>query len=91
MKKKTILISVAIITLVAFGTVSSACAFADPVSISIALGAGFLTLVTATEQVKETKAAMAQQRTKEQQAKQPEDNGAPASNLATQTVVQPAS
>lgn len=90
MRKKTILISFAIITLVAFGTVSSAYAFADPISISIVLGAGFISLVTAAEEVKDTKAAMALQQAKEQQAKQQEENSAPTTGLATRITVQPA-
>jgi len=90
MRKKTIFISIAIITLVAFGTVSSAYAFADPISISIVLGAGFITLVTAAEQVKDTKAVTAQQQAKELQTKKKAGDSSPAPSLVTQTVVQPA-
>jgi len=90
MRKKTIFISIAIVALVTFGTVSSAYAFADPISISIVLGAGFITLVTAAEQVKDTKAVTAQQQTKERQTKKKAGDSAPAPSLVTQTVVQPA-
>ena len=90
MRKKTILISIAAITLVAFGMVSSAYAFADPVSISIVLGAGFITLVTAVESIKQTKAVTAQKQTKELQTKQKAGDLAPAPSLVTQTAVQPA-
>ena len=87
MRKKTILISIAIITLVAFGLVSSAYAFADPISISIALGAGFFTLITAAEGIKQTQAVTAQKQTKELQTKQKADNSAPSPSLATQSAV----
>lgn len=90
MRKKTIIISIAIITLVAFGTVSTAYAFADPISISIALGVGFLTLVTVAEEVKDTKATMAQQQAEEQQAKQKTGDSIPASSLMTHTAIPPA-
>jgi len=88
MRKKTILISIAIITLVAFGTVSTAYAFADPISISIALGAGFFTLVTAAEGIKQTQSATAQKQTKELQTKQKAGDSVPAPSLVTQTTMQ---
>lgn len=90
MRKKKILISIAILTLVTFGSVSSAQAFVDPVSISIALGIGFFTLVSASEGIKNTDTATAQKQTKELESKQKLSNSTEKPNWVTQTTVHPA-
>ena len=47
MRKKSIIIPVAVLTLMAFGMVVPASAFVDPVSLTLILGAGFLTFYAA--------------------------------------------
>ena len=47
MRKRSIIIPVAVVTLLAFGMFAPASAFVDPVSMTLILGAGFLTFYAA--------------------------------------------
>jgi uncharacterized membrane protein (DUF441 family) len=68
MKKKMLIIPIVVITLVAFGTVSSAHAIVSLTSLTVALAAGFLTTVLAADGIKRTKAELAQKKAKTQDA-----------------------
>ena len=61
MRKKSLIIPIAIIALVAFGSVTSANAFIDPISLSVIIGSSFLTLVTASETIKHIKTESAKE------------------------------
>lgn len=87
MRKKTTIISIAIIALIAFGTVSSAHAIVEPVSLAVVLGAGFITLVTASEGIKHTQAEIVQKQETPSEAKQKKVDAYPKSGLITQTTV----
>ncbi len=58
--KKQVSIIFTILTLVSFGSVSSARAFVDPVSLTLILGAAFTTVVTGAEVSKQTREKQAQ-------------------------------
>ena len=47
MRKRSIIIPIAVVTLLVFGMVAPASAFVDPVSMTLILGAGFLTFYAA--------------------------------------------
>ena len=47
MRKKSIIVPIAVVTLLVFGMVAPASAFVDPVSMTLILGAGFLTFYAA--------------------------------------------
>jgi flagellar motor component MotA len=73
MKKKALIIPIAIIALLAFGTVTSAQAFVDPISLSVIIGASFLTLVTANEVIKNPTTKPVQKQAKTPELKQTAD------------------
>lgn len=66
MRKKIFIIPIAMVTLLAFGTVSSAHAFVDLFSLTVVLGAGFLTSVLAADEIEHTKAELAQKEAEKQ-------------------------
>ncbi len=66
MRKKMLIIPIVVLTLVAFGTVSSAHAIVSLTSLTVALAAGFLTTVLAAEGIKHSKAESAQKEAKKQ-------------------------
>lgn len=70
MIKKSVVIFVAIIALMSFGTVSSAQAFIDPASLSIILGATMISIVVESEHVQHVKEEHA--KSQEQQKKDTE-------------------
>lgn len=86
MRKKAIVIPTVIVVLLVFGTVTSAHAFVDPISLSVIIGASFLTLVTANEVIKHTSTEPTQERAKTQEFKQKVDDSSKVSSVTTQMV-----
>jgi flagellar motor component MotA len=84
MRKKALIIPIAIIALLAFGTVTSANAFIDPISLSVIIGACFLTLVTANEAIKHTDTKPAKEQVKTPELKQKDGDSSKVSQVFTQ-------
>ena len=84
MRQKMLIIPIVVITLVAFGTVSSAHAVVDLVSLTFVLGVGFLTSVLAAEGIKHSKAELAQKEAKAQDAEKKTNDVMQVSDLKTQ-------
>ena len=84
MRKKMLIIPIVVITLVAFGTVSSAHAIVSLTSLTVALAAGFLTTVLAADGIKRSKAESAQKEAKTQDVKKKPNDDIQVSSLETQ-------
>ncbi len=84
MRKKALIIPIAIIVLLAFGAVTSANAFVDPISLSVIIGVGFLTLVTANEAIKNANTQPVQEQAKAQELKQKFNDSSNVSRVVTQ-------
>lgn len=84
MRKKSLIIPIAIIVLLAFGAVTSAQAFVDPISLSVIIGASFFTLVTANEVIKHSKPKPVQEQTKTWELKKKTDDSSKVSSVVTQ-------
>ena len=84
MRKKTLIIPIAIIALVAFGTVTSAHAFVDPISLSVIIGASFFTLVTANEAIKHANTKPVQEQASAKKLKQKANASPKVSGAVTQ-------
>ena len=84
MRKKSLIIPIAIIALVAFGSVTSANAFIDPISLSVIIGASFLTLVTANETIKHIKTESAKEHVNIPKFKKKNDGSTKISRMVTQ-------
>lgn len=74
MRKKSLIIPMAIVVLLVFGIGSSANAFVDPISLSVIIGASFLTLVTANEVAKQYNTEPVKAQAKAQELKQNVDD-----------------
>jgi flagellar motor component MotA len=85
MRKKALIIPVAVIALLAFGTVTSAHAFIDPISLSVIIGAGFLTLVAANEAIKNTNTKTVKEQAKAPKIIQKDNGSSRVSQVATPT------
>ena len=85
MRKKALIVPIAIIALVAFGTVTSANAFVDPISLSVSIGASFLTLVTANEMIKHTNTEPAKEQANTPELNQKINDSTKLSKVATHT------
>ena len=83
MRKKSLIIPMAIVVLLAFGTVTSANAFVDPISLSVLIGTTFLTLVTANEVVKHTSDEPVKEQAKAYELKQKVDDTSKISKVVT--------
>ena len=83
MRKKALIIPMAIVVLLAFGTVTSANAFVDPISLSVIIGASFLTLVTANEVVKHTGTEPVKEQAKAHELRQKVDDTSKISKVVT--------
>jgi flagellar motor component MotA len=70
MRKKALIIPMAIVVLLVFGIGTSANAFVDPISLSVIIGASFLTLVTANEMAKHTNTGPVKAQAKANELKQ---------------------
>lgn len=86
MRKKALIIPIAIIVLLGFGTVTSVHAFVDPISLSVIIGASFFTLVTANEVIKHSNTEPAKERAKALELKQTSKDSSKVSSVATQMV-----
>jgi hypothetical protein len=90
MRKKSIIVPIAVVTLLAFGMVAPASAFVDPVSMTLILGAGFLTFYAAKTTVDYQKSEDALAKAEEQLRAQKElqEQGAAATHagIAPQSV-----
>ena len=84
MRKKALIIPIAIIVLLAFGAVTSANAFVDPISLSVIIGVGFLTLVTANEAIKNANIQPVQEQANAQELKQKVNDSSNVSRVVTQ-------
>ncbi len=84
MRKKALIIPIAIIVLLAFGAVTSANAFVDPISLSVIIGVGFLTLVTANEAIKNANTQPVQEQANAQELKQKVNDSSNVSRVVTQ-------
>lgn len=84
MRKKVLIIPIAIIVLLAFGAVTSANAFVDPISLSVIIGVGFLTLVTANEAIKNANIQPVQEQANAQELKQKVNDSSNVSRVVTQ-------
>jgi len=86
MRKKMLIIPILVIALVAFGTAPSAHAFVGLTALSVALAAGFLTTVLATEGIKHSKAELAkkEKEKEKQEVKQKTQDVNQVSGLKTQ-------
>lgn len=84
MRKKALIIPIAIIVLLAFGTVTSAHAFVDPISLSVIIAASFFTLVTANEVIKQTNTKPVQERANTPELKQKANDLSKVSGMVTQ-------
>ena len=84
MRKKMLIIPIVVITLVAFGTVTSAHAIVGLTSLTVALAAGFLTTVLAAEGIKRSKAESAQKAVKKQDVEKKTKDDMQVSGLKTQ-------
>ena len=85
MRKKALIIPIAVIALLAFGTVTSAHAFIDPISLSVIIGAGFLTLVAANEAIKNTNTKTVKEQAKASKINQKDNGSSRVSQVATPT------
>jgi len=74
MRKKALIIPMTIVVLLVFGIFTSANAFVDPISLSVIIGASFLTLVTANEVVKHANTEPVQEQAKAHELKQKVDD-----------------
>jgi len=83
MRKKTLVIPAIIIVLLAFGTVTSAQAFVDPISLSVIIGASFFTLVTANEAIKHTNSKPVQDHAKAPESIQKDDGTSKVSTVVS--------
>lgn len=88
MRKKMLIIPIVVITLVAFGTVSSAHAFVGLTTLTVALAAGFLTTVLAAEGIKRSKAESAQKEAKKQDVEKKTNDDMQVSGLETQLITE---
>ena len=84
MRKRFLIIPIAVLTLLAFGTVSSAHAFVGLVSLSVVLGAGFLCSVLVSEGIKHSKAELAKKVKEKQEVKQQTKDVKQVSDLKNQ-------
>ena len=84
MRKKALITPIAIIVLLAFGAVTSANAFVDPISLSVIIGVGFLTLVTANEAIKNANTQPVQEQANAQELKQKVNDSSNVSRVVTQ-------
>lgn len=84
MRKKALIIPIAIIVLLAFGAVTSANAFVDPISLSVIIGVGFLTLVTANEAIKKAHTQPVQKQANAHELKQKVNDSSNVSRVVTQ-------
>ena len=87
--KKNLIIFVTILNLMSIGTVSSAYAFVDPVSLTVIFGATFLTAVTGTEIVKQEKAVPVSAQDKDQNATQVQEKTDKVTETQTKTNLVP--
>lgn len=88
MRKKMLIIPIVVITLVAFGTVSSAHAFVGLTTLTVAIAAGFFTTVLAAEGIKRSKAESAQKEVKKQDVEKKTNDDMQVSGLDTQLVTE---
>ena len=84
MRKKALIIPITFIALLAFGTVTSAQAFVDPISLSIIIGASFLTLVTANEAIKHENTKPAKEQVNVPKFEQKANNSSKVPRMVTQ-------
>ena len=84
MRKKALIIPIAIIVLLAFGTVTSARAFVDPISLSVIIAASFLTLVTANEVIKHSSTKPVPEQANAPELKQKANDSSKVSRVVTQ-------
>ena len=88
MRKKMLIIPIVLITLVAFGTVSSAHAFVGLTTLTVVLAAGFITTVLATEGIKSSKAESAQKEAKKQDVEKKTNDDKQVSGLDIQLITE---
>jgi hypothetical protein len=88
MRKKMLIIPIVLITLVAFGTVSSAHAFVGLTTLTVVLAAGFITTVLATEGIKRSKAESAQKEAKKQDVEKKTNDDKQVSGLDIQLITE---
>ena len=86
MRKNMLIIPIILISLVAFGTVSSANAFVGLTAVTVALAAGFLTTVFTAEGIKHSKAESAQKEAKKQGVKKKTNDDMQVSGLDSQPI-----
>jgi len=86
MRKKMLIIPLVVITLVAFGTVSSAHAFVGMAALSVAIAAGFITTALATKGIKDSKAESAQKEANKQNVEKKTKDHIQVSGLEAQPV-----
>jgi hypothetical protein len=84
MRKKILIIPIVVISLLAFGTVSSAHAFVGLTALTIALASGFITTVLAAEGIKHSKAESAKKEKEKQEVKQKTQDVKQVSGLKAQ-------
>jgi flagellar motor component MotA len=83
MRKKALIIPIAIVVLLTFGVATSAHAFVDPISLSIIIGASFFTLVTANEVIKRGTTKPVQEQANAPELKQKVDDSSKISKVVT--------
>ena len=88
MRKNLLIIPIIVISLVAFGTVSSANAFVGLTTLSVAIASGFLTTVLAAEGIKHSKAESAIKEAKKQDVDKKTNDYRQVSGLDTQLVTE---
>ncbi|UCD33617.1 MAG: hypothetical protein JSW04_08320 [Desulfobacterales bacterium] len=84
MRKKAFIIPIAVLAIVAFGTVSSAHAVVDLIALTVVAGTGFLLSVFTAEGIKRSKAELAKKKAKEKDAKLQTQDVKQVSGLKTQ-------
>jgi cell division ATPase FtsA len=88
MRKNMLIIPIIVISLVAFGTVSSANAFVGLTAVTVALAAGFLTTVFTAEGIKHSKAESAQKKAKKHDVEKKTRDDMKVSDLGTQLITE---
>ena len=88
MRKNLLIIPIIVISLVAFGTVSSANAFVGLTTLTVAIASGFITTVLAAEGIKHSKAESAKKEAKKQDVEKKTKDDKQVSGLDAQLVTE---
>lgn len=88
MRKNMLIIPIIVISLVAFGTVSSANAFVGLTTLTVALASGFITTVLTAEGIKHSKAESAKKEAKKRDVEKKTNDDKQVSGLNAQLVTE---